>query len=290
VHRDSQSEMRKKYDIFISYRRLDNSVSPDEQFKGWSTSIPEAIGRIKGLQVSNVSLGSLFEKSIDKLIAERFERSRHRSIYLSILLVSVIICISVLFPVTSDKICTESNATIEQRDIRFVISTFMQSFGDTGCYWGVFSDNDALVPKTSNVVETSETSKWSLFSYQLEYCAELYYNGAPYSVDEFNHACVCSVCLYGSRSGPELLYITNIAMMNDPESSYPEKLVEEMGFERIEEGGVPSYAYEVYSKDNGFYALLEFSGGSAGTSCGISITRGRDILTKYIENTFKGLK
>ena len=46
-------------------------VSPDGAFNGWPTILPDSILPITKLQVSDISMGSLFEKSIDKLIEER---------------------------------------------------------------------------------------------------------------------------------------------------------------------------------------------------------------------------
>lgn len=51
-------------------------VSPDGQFSGWPSTLPQEICSIKGIQISDVALGSLFEKSIDKLIEDRFTQKQ----------------------------------------------------------------------------------------------------------------------------------------------------------------------------------------------------------------------
>ena len=55
-------------------------VSPDGAFNGWPTILPDSILPITKQQVSDISMGSLFEKSIDKLIEERIDnaiKNRH---------------------------------------------------------------------------------------------------------------------------------------------------------------------------------------------------------------------
>lgn len=46
-------------------------ISPDSAFNGWPTNLPDSIIPITKQQVSDISMGSLFEKSIDKLTEER---------------------------------------------------------------------------------------------------------------------------------------------------------------------------------------------------------------------------
>ena len=48
-------------------------VSPDGAFDGWSTELPDLIIELTRQQVSDISMGSLFEKSIDKLEEERIK-------------------------------------------------------------------------------------------------------------------------------------------------------------------------------------------------------------------------
>lgn len=48
-------------------------VSPDGAFNGWPSNLPDTIRPIIRQQVSDISMGSLFEISIDKLIEERID-------------------------------------------------------------------------------------------------------------------------------------------------------------------------------------------------------------------------
>lgn len=269
-------------------------VSPDGQFRSWPDNLPADIRKIKDIQVSDIALGSLFEKSVDKIIEERFSQSCLKIVILPSI-VLIIACLAIfirnsninlfswkIIP-TSGQI---SHAIEDNRDIKHVINTFIDSFGGTWCYWGVFSSNDALIPKSVNLEETTGTSKWQNFYMHLDYSAKLFYNGSPYSKDAQNHACVCDISLYGSRSGPDLLYIANLTAMNEPESSFPGMVMGDLGFMKIEEGGFPSFGYELFSKDNQFFALVENSGGAAGLFCYISVTVNRDYFIKYIENTY----
>lgn len=47
-------------------------INPDGSFDGWPSSIPESIKVLTKQEISAVSMGSLFEKSIDKIEEERF--------------------------------------------------------------------------------------------------------------------------------------------------------------------------------------------------------------------------
>lgn len=48
-------------------------VSPDRAFRGWPTELPDTLLALTKQQVSDISMGSLFEKSIDKLEEERIK-------------------------------------------------------------------------------------------------------------------------------------------------------------------------------------------------------------------------
>ena len=48
-------------------------VSPDGAFNGWPANLPDTILPITKQQISDISMGSLFEKSIEKLIEERLD-------------------------------------------------------------------------------------------------------------------------------------------------------------------------------------------------------------------------
>lgn len=47
------------------------NVSPDNSFNGWPNTLPESLVSIKNIQISEISMGSLFELSVKKLINER---------------------------------------------------------------------------------------------------------------------------------------------------------------------------------------------------------------------------
>ena len=48
-------------------------VSPDGAFYGWPKNLPESLSPLTKQQISEISMGSLFEKSIDKLEEERIK-------------------------------------------------------------------------------------------------------------------------------------------------------------------------------------------------------------------------
>lgn len=48
-------------------------INPDGAFEGWPENLPESIHPIRQQEISDVRMGSLFEKSIDKIEEERFE-------------------------------------------------------------------------------------------------------------------------------------------------------------------------------------------------------------------------
>jgi len=46
-------------------------VCPDGSFKAWPADFPQDLSSIKGIQISEISMGQLFEKSMDKLVEDR---------------------------------------------------------------------------------------------------------------------------------------------------------------------------------------------------------------------------
>ncbi len=46
-------------------------VCPDRAFKGWPADFPQDLSSIKGIQISDISMGQLFEESMNKLIEDR---------------------------------------------------------------------------------------------------------------------------------------------------------------------------------------------------------------------------
>ncbi len=53
-------------------------VNPDNSFDGWPLNLPESLALITKQQISDISMGSLFEKSIDKIEEERILSIIHK--------------------------------------------------------------------------------------------------------------------------------------------------------------------------------------------------------------------
>lgn len=49
------------------------NLSPDNTFDGWPKTLPQSLGKIKNIQISDIHFGSLFELSIKKLIDDRIK-------------------------------------------------------------------------------------------------------------------------------------------------------------------------------------------------------------------------
>ena len=77
---NEEDRVRREIETAINAGRKIIPVSPDGAFNGWPVNLPDTIHSITKQQVSDISMGSLFEKSIDKLIEERIDdavKNRH---------------------------------------------------------------------------------------------------------------------------------------------------------------------------------------------------------------------
>ncbi len=64
--------VRREIETAISSKCKIVPIDPDHTFSGWPESIPDSIRPITKQQISEISMESLFEKSIDKIEEERF--------------------------------------------------------------------------------------------------------------------------------------------------------------------------------------------------------------------------
>lgn len=63
--------VRREIETAISSQCKIISVTPDNSFNGWPSTLPSSLERIKNIQISDIHMGSLFEISVKKLIEDR---------------------------------------------------------------------------------------------------------------------------------------------------------------------------------------------------------------------------
>lgn len=274
-------------------------ISPDGQFSGWPSSLPNELQDICMIHVSEVALGSLFEKSIDKLIEERFKSKHHLGKWITVLILSVIVLLGCLLLNNVSKLNSNStNIVVGQespvqidsrgktnsRDICNIIETFVKACEEnkpaSNCFWSVFYKIDSMSPLTSETVSTDHS--WileSMFSTKLEYRVKLTFRDEPFSVTDIGSADICTVTLYGAHAGASLLYISHNYGARD--SKRMEQVASDMRFKlkkRIDEGLYGEFF--LYQRDD-MYMLLSCSCGSGGTFGSYIITEDIDDITEY---------
>lgn len=63
--------VRREIETAISSQCKIISVTPDNTFNGWPSTLPSSLEKIKNIQISDIHMGSLFEISVKKLIEDR---------------------------------------------------------------------------------------------------------------------------------------------------------------------------------------------------------------------------
>lgn len=103
-------------------------INPDGQFTKWPDFLPADIEKIKGVQISDLSLGSLFEKSVDKIIEDRMHKKHYKTTLILCILIGLIITFFCFINNSRQPISVPAETKIEpiKRDI-----TFLAPKGDT---------------------------------------------------------------------------------------------------------------------------------------------------------------
>ena len=175
------------------------------------------------------------------------------------------------------------NAINDQRDVCYIINTFIDASKETACPWSVFSKNEALIPKTSNVEHPEDgDSFYGNFATKMEYYTKVYFHGNPFSVDVLDNPCLGHFILYGANAGVDVLNFYHDCGIVDTDKTID--ILREVGFKMVSSKGPSTDESSLWSKDDYIFALLVLSSGSTGTYCDIYISKEKDFILEEYNN------